>query len=39
MSMKTESGDDDDAEEEDIDIANMEGMMDGNCNSGICEVQ
>jgi hypothetical protein len=37
MSMKTESDDDDDAEVE--EIANMDGMMDGNCNSGICEVQ
>ena len=35
--MKTESDDDDDAEAE--EIANMVGMMEGSCNSGICEVQ
>ena len=37
MSMKTESDGDDDADAE--EIANMVGMMEGNCNSGICEVQ
>jgi hypothetical protein len=37
MFMKTESDDDDDAEAE--EIANMVGMTEGSCNSGICEVQ